>query len=98
MLTKAADIPPSEEISNFLVNWQKLTLNQKGYSLPFIKIPFQQKLPNVTRMNQEQIALVDLELKEMLKKGAIKRTQPIQGVFMSNLFLEGKKTKVIALQ
>ena len=49
-------------------------------------------------MNQEQIALVDLELKEMLKKGAIKRTQPIQGVFMSNLFLEGKKTKVIALQ
>ena len=98
MLTKAADIPASEEISNFLVNWQKLTLNQKGYSLPFIKIPFQQKLPNVTRMNQEQIALVDLELKEMLKKGAIKRTQPIQGVFMSNLFLEGKKTKVIALQ
>ena len=98
MLTKAADIPPSEEISNFLVNWQKLTLNQKGYSLPFIKIPFQQKLPNVTRMNQEQIALVDLELKEMLKKGAIKRTQPIQGVFMSNLLLEGKKTKVIALQ
>ena len=97
MLTKAADIPPSEEISNFLVNWQKLTLNQKGYSLPFIKIPFQQKLPNVTRMNQEQIALVDLELKEMLKKGAIKRTQPTQGVFMSNLFLEGKKTKVIAL-
>ena len=87
MLTKAADIPPSEEISNFLVNWQKLTLNQKGYSLPFIKIPFQQNLPNVTRMNQEQIALVDLELKEMLKKGAIKRTQPIQGVFMSNLFL-----------
>ena len=87
MLTKAADIPPSEEISNFLVNWQKLTLNQKGYSLPFIKIPFQQKLPNVTRMNQEQITLVDLELKEMLKKGAIKRTQPIQGVFMSNLFL-----------
>ena len=87
MLTKAADIPPSEEISNFLVNWQKLTLNQKGYSLPFIKIPFQQKLPNVTRMNQEQIALVDLELKEMLKKGAIKRTQPIQGVFMSNLLL-----------
>ena len=87
MLTKAADIPPSEEISNFLVNWQKLTLNQKGYSLPFIKIPFQQKLPNVTRMNQEQIALVDLELKEMLKKGAIKRTQPIQGVFMRNLFL-----------
>ena len=97
MLTKAADIPPSEEISNLLVNWQKLTLNQKGYSLPFIKIPFQQKLPSVTRMNQEQIALVDLELKEMLKKGAIKRIQPIQGVFMTNLFLEGKKTKVIAL-
>ena len=40
---------------------------------------------------QEAIALVDLELKEMSRKGAIKRTQSVQGEFLSNLFLVWKK-------
>ena len=65
----------------------------KGYRITFIKIHFQQKIPNFTRMNKKQIALVNLELKEMLRKGAIKRTQPAQGEFLSNLFLVGKKDK-----
>ena len=97
MLTKAVNIPPAGRISHFLVNWQKLTLNQdilsvvKGYKIPFIKIPFQRKIPNFTKMNKKQIALVDLELKEMLKKGAIMRTQLAQGEFLSSLFLVGKK-------
>ena len=38
-------------------------------------------------MNKKQIALVDLELKYMLKKGVIKRTQPVLGEFLNNLFL-----------
>ena len=103
MLTKAVDIPPAGRISHFLVNWQKLTLNQdilsvvKGYKIPFIKIPFQRKIPNFTKMNKKQIALVDLELKEMLRKGEIMRAQPAQGEFLSNLFLVGKKTKSITL-
>ena len=42
-------------------------------------------------MNKKQIALVDLELKDMLKKGAIMRTQPAQGEFSNNLFLVEKK-------
>ena len=97
MLAKAVNIPPAGRISHFLVNWPKLTLNQdilsvvKGYKIPFIKIPFQRKIPNFTKMNKKQIALVDLELKEMLKKGAIMRTQPAQGEFLSNLFLVRKK-------
>ena len=97
MLTKAVDIPPTGRISHFLVNCQKLILNQdtlslvKGYRIPFIKIPFQWKIPNFTKMSQKQVALVDLELKEMLRKGAIMRTRPAQGEFLSNLFLMGKK-------
>ena len=63
----------------------------KGYTIPLIKIPFQQKISNFTRMNKKQIALVDLELKEMSRKGAIKRTQSVQGEFLSNLFLVWKK-------
>ena len=42
-------------------------------------------------MNKKQIALVDLKLKEMLRKGVIKRPQPVQGKFLSNVFLVGNK-------
>ena len=42
-------------------------------------------------MNKKQIALVDLELIEILRKEAIKRTHPIQRKFMNNIFLEGNK-------
>ena len=97
MLTKAVNILPARRISHFLVNCQKLTLYEdilsvvKGYKIPFIKTPFQRKIPNFTKMNKKQIALVDLELKEMLKKRAIMRTQPNQGEFLSNLYLVGKK-------
>ena len=55
----------------------------KGYRIPFIKKPFQQKIPNFTRKNRNQITFVDLELREMLRKGVIKRTQPAQGEFLS---------------
>ena len=96
MLTKAVNILPAGRMSHFLVNWQKLTLNQdilsvvKGYKIPFIKIAFQRKIPSFTKMSKKQIALVDLELKEMLRrKGAIMRTQPAQGEFLSNLFFVG---------
>ena len=97
MLTKAVNIPPAGRISHFLVNWQKLTLNQdilpvvKGYKIPFIKMPFQRKSPNFTKINKKQIDLVDLELRRMLTKGAIVRSQPAQGEFLSNLFFMGKK-------
>ena len=57
----------------------------------FIKMRFHQKTTNLTRMNKRQIALVDLELKEMLRKGAIRRTQSVQEEFLSNLFIVGKK-------
>ena len=96
IITNALNIPPAGRISHFLVNWQKLTLNQdilsvvKGYKIPFIKIPFQRKIPNFTKMNKKQIALVDLELKEMLRKGAIMRTQPAHVELLSNLFLVKK--------
>ena len=77
MLAKVVYIPPAGTISHFLVNWQKLTLNQdirvtiKAYNILFMKVSFQQKIPNVTRINPKKITLVDLELKEMLRKGKI---------------------------
>ena len=58
---------------------------------------FSTKNPNFTRMNKKQISVVNLKLKEMLRKGAIKRTQPAQREFLSNLFLLRKITEVNAL-
>ena len=63
----------------------------KGYTITFIKIHFQPKIQNFTRKNKKQIVLVNLELKEMSKKGEIKKTQPVQGEFLSNLVLNGIK-------
>ena len=97
MLTKAVDIPPAGSINHFLVNWRKLTLNQdilsviKGHTITFFKIHFQPKIQNFTKINNKQIALVNLELKEMSKKGEIKKTQPVEGEFLSNLVLIGIK-------
>ena len=68
--TKAVDFLITGR-SHFLSNLQKLTLNQdilsvvKGYAISFIKIRFQWKVPNFPKMNKKQIALVDLELKEI---------------------------------
>ena len=44
-------------------------------------------------MSQKQIALVDLKLKAMLRKGSIMRIQPAKGEFLSNLFLVGKNDR-----
>ena len=44
--------------------------------------------PIVSREGEE---LVKLEVKEMLKKGAIRKVQPSKGEFVSNLFLVKKK-------
>ena len=55
------------------------------------------KSSNFPRINNKQITLVDLKLKEMLRKWVIKRTQPLQGEFLSNLFLTGKKRRRLSL-
>ena len=46
---------------------------------------FLPKIRISARMNKKQIVLVDLELKKMLRQETIKRTQSIQGEFLSNL-------------
>ena len=96
ILTDAVDIPSPGKISYFLLNWQKFTLNQdnlsgKGCTIKFIKIPFQQEIPNFTRTSKKHIVIVDFELKEMSRKGKIKRTQPVQGEFLRKLFFVRKK-------
>ena len=67
------------------------SVSGKGLHYTIHQDSFQQTILNFMRRNQKRIALVNLEIKKMFRKGAIKRTQPVQGEFLSNLFLVGKK-------
>ena len=63
----------------------------KGYKIPFHSKPFQSKISFQPIVSREGEELVKLEVKEMLKKGAIRKVQPSKGEFVSNLFLVKKK-------
>ena len=91
------DVPLAGRLKHFVGAWMKITQNPKildivkGHKIPFDSKPFQSKIasqPIVTREGEE---LVKLEVKEMLRKGAIRKVQPLKGEFVSNLFLVKKK-------
>ena len=63
----------------------------KGYKIPFHSTPFQSKIPSQPNVSRGGEELVKPEVKEMLKKAAIRKVQPSQGEFVSNLFLLKKK-------
>ena len=63
----------------------------KGYKIPFHSKPFQFKTPFQTIVNRQEKELVKLKVKEMLRKGLIRKVQPSKGVFLINLFLVKKK-------
>ena len=91
------NVPLAERLAYFIAAWEKITQNQdilsivKGYEIPFVSLPFQEKIPNLTKMSKEQFSLVEQEVLEMLEKGAIQKVVPKQGQFVSNLFLVVKK-------
>ena len=91
------DVPLAGRLKHFVGAWMKITQNPKildivkGHKIPFDSKPFQSKIasqPIVTREGEE---LVKLEVKEMLRKGAIRKVQPLKGEFVRNLFLVKKK-------
>ena len=62
----------------------------KEYIISYYPKPSQSKIPYQLIVSQEGEELVKLEVKEMLKKGAIRKVQPSKGKFVSNLFLVKK--------
>ena len=63
----------------------------KGYKIPFHSKPFQSKIPSQPIVSREGDELLELEVKKMLKKGAIRKVQPSKWEFVSNIFLVKKK-------
>ena len=79
-------------------NWKKVTRNPRvlsvvknGYQIEWVQKPVQLRPPVQPTFNREWNALVDLEVTEMLTKGAIITAQPVQGQYISTLFLVEKK-------
>ena len=81
----------------FVGAWMKITQDPKildivkGYKIPFHSKPFQSKIPSQPIASREKEELVKLEVKEMLKKRAIRKVQPSKTGFVNNLFLVKKK-------
>ena len=96
------NIPLGGRISHFVQSWEKLTKDQeileivKGYKIPLLRTPVQEKVPLNTPLKENQKFLVEEEIKEMLEKEAIKKVsqhkgQHAQHQFLTNLFLVRKK-------
>ena len=81
------NVPLAGRIAYFIATWEKITQDQeilsiiKRYEIPFVSLPFQEKIPNLTKMSKEQFSLVEQEVLEMLEKGAIQKVIPNKGNF-----------------
>ena len=91
------EVPLARRLKHFLSSWKTLAKDQnilsivEGYKIPFNTVPHQEKVPGNIHMSPAHQSL-DMEISEILKKGAISLVQNHQEKgFLSNLFLVGKK-------
>ena len=84
-------------IQKFLANWKIITNDPvilgivKGWEIPLLDVPFQQKTPHGVQMNYLEEKATDLEIESMLTKGAIREAIPKRDQFLSNIFVTPKK-------
>ena len=89
---------PAGSLQYFLKNWEKLTNDPfilelvKGYQIPFLSELSRTAPPSAISMSQKEIAIVDQEIQEMLKKDAVKLVQhSTENQFLSSIFIVPKK-------
>ena len=63
----------------------------RGYEIPFILQPKQSRLPNLCQLTKETTYIVDQEVQDMLRKGAIVVSDTKEDQFLNSLFLLKKK-------
>ena len=77
VLCKKSSKLATSRLKHFLEAWQILTMDSeifeivKGFKIPFLKHPTQERVPQTPHMGQEQADLIRVEIENMLKKGAI---------------------------
>ena len=90
---KIRQLPSAGRVKHFVKNWEKLTNDPmildivSVYEIPFILPPRQSRLPNLCRLIKEASDLVNQEVPDMLRKGAIVVSDPKEDKFLSSLFL-----------
>ena len=62
----------------------------QGYCIEFDSVPFQNILPRQIQFNEEQKAIVNKEVEDLLQKGAIQLSQSEPGQYISNIFIVPK--------
>jgi len=91
------EMPLAGRLRHFLQACEILTQDKqilsivRGFEIPFLSVPFQEKVPVPIKTNLQQEHLIDVEVSEMLRKGAISKVLPVKGEFLSNVFLIPKK-------
>ena len=106
--TKEVIAPQAGRTQKFLANWKLLTNDQdilnivKGWEIPLIDTPTQNKIPQDVRMNNLESQAMDKEVEDMLAKGAIRVAIPKEDQFLSNVFVtpkgEGQYRPIINLK
>ena len=63
----------------------------RGFRIPFVSDPRQRQQPRQLCLSKEGEALLEVEIQEMLEKGAIQESRTKGRGFVSNVFLVPKK-------
>ena len=88
--------PQAGRTAKFLANWKLITSDRailnivKGWVIPLLRTPSQSKIPHSIKMNKVEEQAMDLEIKSMLAKGAIREAIPKETQFLSNVFVTPK--------
>jgi len=93
------DFPVAGKFSRAVDKWYHITNNEwilevvrKGFKIDFLSLPIQKKAPNEFVMTEEQELVLDTEVQELIKKGAIRVwSGKMEELFLANLFTVPKK-------
>lgn len=83
-------------IVNHFYNWTQLTSDNwvlecvKGYKIPFLFEPIQFRVPHPFSLTQEEREFVSAEINRLLNKGVLRQVAPVEGQWLSNIFLRPK--------
>ena len=88
---------PAGRLTHCMENWRRITQDQwvletvRGFRIPFVSDPRQRQQPRQLCLSKEAEALLEVEIQEMLEKGAIQESQTKGRGFVSKVFLVPKK-------
>ncbi len=61
------------------------------YHIEFTKMPYQTRIPRDLQCEPQEAEMITSEIAKLLEKGAIVKTNHVEGEFISNIFIRPKK-------